>query len=297
MKMLMRNVILILAGGALFCAAQVSAQSQQDAPPTLNPEKKQQQSQQTAQPSTDKPADVTPLTLDSPPPPVNAEEEAAVKVFRDAPMADIAKKDQAGEDFLQKYPQSRYRGEVYIWLVRGYLAEGHVDKMEAAGDKELELNPNDPQTLAIMGSTLPRAMNASTPNPQQRLDKAEQYCKKALDLLPALPKPADLTDENFMKAKDQTSAMAYGGLGIIAIRRQKYGEAIPNFEQAIKLDTTPDPVNLYLLGVADQKTSHFDEAIAAFTKCAAIPGGLQATCKNGIDEAKKLGATQLSAPK
>lgn len=297
MKMLMRNAILILAGGALLCGAQASAQSQ-DAPPTLNPEKKQQQqTQQPAQPSTDKPADVTPLTLDAPPPPVNAEEEAAVKLFRDTPMSDVAKKDQSGEDFLQKYPQSRYRSEVYIWLVRGYLAEGHVDKMEAAGDKELELNPNDPQTLAILGSTLPRAMNASTPNPQQRLDKAEQYCKKALDLLPALPKPADLSDENFMKAKDQTSAMAYGGLGIIAIRRQKYGEAIPNFEQAIKLDPTPDAVNLYLLGVADQKTSHFDDAVAAFTKCAAIPGGLQATCKNGLDEAKKLGATQLSVPK
>jgi tetratricopeptide (TPR) repeat protein len=240
---------------------------------------------------------VTPLTLDSAPPPVNAEEEAAIKLFRDAPMSDVAKKDQSGEDFLQKYPQSRYRSEVYIWLVRGYLAQGQVDKMEAAGEKELALNPNDPQTLAILGSTLPRAMNASTPNPQQRLDKSEQYCKKALELLPTVPKPADLTDENFMKAKDQTSAMAYGGLGIIAIRRQKYGEAIPNFEQAIKLDPMPDAVNLYLLGIANQKTSHFDDAVTAFTKCAAIPGGLQATCKNSIDEAKKLGATQLSAPK
>ena len=295
MKTITRMAILGVAAAALLCGVSTFAQSQ-DAPPTLDPSKKQQQQQQ-QQPDASKPADVTPLSLDSPAPPVNAEEEAAIKAFRDVPMTDIEKRDQAGEAFVQKYPQSRYRGEVYTWLVRGYLALGQVDKMEVVGDKEIELNSDDPQTLAIVGSTLPRAMNASTPNPQQRLDKAETYCKKALELLPTLPKPQELTDENFMKAKDQTSAMAYSGLGIVAIRRQKYGEAVPNFDQAVKLDPTPDPVNLYLLGVANQKTSHFDDAVAAFTKCAAIPGGLQATCKTGIDEAKKLGATQLSVPK
>lgn len=285
MKKSAAAVIAILLGGTLLGGAQILAQGTQDPPPTLNPEKKQ------AKP------DVTPLTLDSTPPPVSAEEDAAIKVFRETPTTDIAKKDQAGEDFLQKYPQSRYRSEVYIWLVRGYLAVGQVDKMEAAGDKELELNPNDPQTLAIVGSTLPRAMNASTPNPQARLDKAEQYSKKALELLPTLPKPPDMTDETFMKAKDQTSALAYSGLGLVAIRRQRYAEAIPNFEQAVKLDSMPDPVNYYLLGMANERTSHYEDAVNAFNKCAAIPGGLQGTCKSSSEEAKKLSATQLSAPK
>ena len=273
--------------GALAGNSQVSAQGTQDTPPTLNPEKKQQA----------KPADATPLTLDSAAPPVNAEEDAALKAFEDLPPSDIAKKDQAGEDFLQKYPESRYRSKVYTWLVRGYYLQGQVDKLEAVGDKELALNPNDPLTLAILGSTLPRVMNSSTPNPQQRLDKAEQYSKKALELLPTLPKPDNLTDESFLQAKDQTSAMAYSGLGLVALRRQKYAEAVPNFEQAVKLDPSPDPVNFYLLGVAEQKTSHFDDAVAAFTKCAAISGSMQGTCKSSAEEAKKLGATQLSAPK
>ena len=282
----------LFAGATVVCGARVSAQ---DAAPTLNPEKKQQP-QPAQQPQTTKPAEVTPLTLDSPAP-VNAEEEAAIKVFRDTPMADPAKKDQAGEDFVAKYPQSRYRTEVYAFLVRGYLAQGQVDKMETVGDKEIELNGNDAQTLAIVGSTLPRVMPPNNPDPQKRLDKAESYCKRALDLIPTLPKPADLNDVDFLKAKDQTSALAYSGLGLVAIRRQKFAEAIPNFEQAVKLDTTPDPVNYYLLGIANQKTSHFDDAVSAFTKCAALPGGLQGTCKTGIDEAKKLGSTQMSAPK
>jgi tetratricopeptide (TPR) repeat protein len=278
--------MLILAGAILLSAPCIFAQGTQQAPPTLNPDKKQ-----------DKPADVAPLTLDNAPPPVSAEEDAAIQAFRAAPLTDMAKKDQLGEAFLQKYPQSRYRPEIYAMLLRGYSSLGQIDKMETVGDKEIELSPNDAQTLAIMGSTLPRVMNASTPEPQKRLDKAEQYSKRALDVLPTLVKPAELSESDFLKAKDQTAALAYSGLGLVAVRRSKYAEAIPNFEQAVKLDPTPDPVNFYLLGIANEKTSHFEEAANAFTKCAAVPGGLQATCKSGIDEAKKMATTQLSAPK
>lgn len=286
MKISVQIATLVFAGGVLLCGTRSHAQATQQQPPTLNPEKKQE-----------KPAEVTPLTLDNAPPPVSAEEDAAIKAFRAAPIADLAKKDQLGEEFLQKYPESRYRPEVYSLLVRGYLSLGQLDKMEAVGDKEIALKPDDAQTLAILGSTLPRAMNASTPEPQKRLEKAEQYSKKALEVLPTLVKPEDLSDTDFLKAKDQTSAMAYSGLGIVAFRRQKFAEAIPNFEQAVKLDPIPDPVNFYLLGISNQKTSHFEDAANAFTKCAAVPGGLQATCKSSADEAKKLATTQLSAPK
>jgi len=277
---------MIFVGAILLSGARISAQGTQQSAPTLNPEKKQ-----------DKPQEVTPLTLDNAPPPVNAEEDAAIKAFRAVPITDMAKKDQLGEEFLQKYPQSRYRPEVYSLLVRGYLSLGQIDKMEAVGDKEIELNPGDAQTLAIVGSTLPRVMNAGTPDPEKRLDKAEQYSKRALEVLPTLVKPTELSDADFLKAKDQTSALAYSGLGLVAFRRSKYAEAIPNFEQAVKLDPVPDPVNLYLLGIANEKTSHFEDAVSAFTKCAAVPGGLQATCKSGADEARKMATTQLSAPK
>jgi tetratricopeptide (TPR) repeat protein len=284
-----KSVALIIWGGMFLAGVPALAQTQ-GSQPTQTPAPADKSKPTTAAPA--------PLTLDSSAPPVNAEEDAAVKVFRDAPMADVAAKDKLGEDFLQKYPQSRYRIEVYSWLVKGYLSQGQVDKMEAAGEKELELMPNDAQTLAILGSTLPRAISSGTPEPEKRLAKAESYSKKALEIVPTYPKPDNISDETFTAAKNQTMAMAYGGLGIVAIRRGKFAEAIPNLEQSVKLDPNPDPVNYYLLGIANEKASHFDDAVTAFTKCAAIPGGgIQATCKTSIDEAKKLAATQMSAPK
>jgi tetratricopeptide (TPR) repeat protein len=286
----------VALAAVLLSAAAVGAQGQNtppSAPPATTP------AQDPNKNKTQPPA-AAPLTLDSAgvtAPPVNAEEDAAVKTFRDVPATDLPKKNKAGEDFVQKYPQSRYRPEIYAWLVKGYLGTDQPEKMEIVGDQELALVPTDAQVLAIVGSTLPRAMNASTPEPEKRLQKAEDYCKRALDVVTTMPKPSNLNDEEFATAKAQISAMAYSGLGVVAFRRGKFADAIPNFEQAAKVDPNPDPVNFYLLGISDEKASHFDDAVTAFTKCSSFPGGMQATCKGKIDEAKKLGATQLSAPK
>jgi tetratricopeptide (TPR) repeat protein len=240
--------------------------------------------------------DAPALSLDAPAP-VNAEEDAAYKAFQDVPATDTNKKIDAGEAFSQKYPQSRYKPIVLATLTLVYLQSNQVQKMLETGDKAVELTPNDVATLAILGQTIPRALNVIKDDPAKQLAKAETYSKRAIELTPTLPKPPNMTDEAFDRAKNQTLAAAHSGLGLVYVRRGKYAEAIPELELSVKLDPAPDPVNYYLLGMANEKASHFDDSIASFTKCAAMPGSLQATCKNGAEEAKKLSSTQLSAPK
>jgi len=240
--------------------------------------------------------EITPLTLDAPAP-VSADEDAAYKAFQDVSMENANKKIESGEAFLQKYPQSRYRSPVYVALVFEYQQIGQVPKMVEYGEKELELAPNDVSTLAMLGQTLPRRLPGNPSDAAQVLSKAEKYSKQAIEIAPTLPKPAEITDEQFDKAKNQSLAMAHSGLGLIFVRRGKYAEAIPELEQAVKIDPNPDPVNYYLLGLANKNALHFDDAVAAFNHCVAIPGSMQATCKSGADEAKKLASTQLSSPK
>lgn len=234
-------------------------------------------------------------------PPVSAEEEAAEKAFLSMPNTDLPKKIAAGEDFLKKYPDSEYRPVMYSALTFDYLQSGNTDKAFDAGEKELALKPDDVQTLAVLSQTMPRAITANTPEPEKekRLAKAEDYGKRAIEITPTIPKPDGVPEQTFNSAKNTTLAMAHSGLGLVYYRRGKFNDAIPELEQSVKIDPnpTPDPVNLYVLGMASQKTSHFDEAAAAFTKCAAVPGRLQDVCKSSADEAKKQGATQLSVPK
>src|SRR5271170_7981908 len=80
------------------------------------------------------------------------EEEKAIKNFRNAPASDVDKKTQLGEEFITTYPQSKYRPEVVTWLAKAYASKGQVDKLSAEGDKELALTPNNPISLAALGS-------------------------------------------------------------------------------------------------------------------------------------------------
>jgi tetratricopeptide (TPR) repeat protein len=254
--------------------------------------------QQPPQPNAnDKQPTAAPLSMDAAPP-ASAEEEAAFKAVEAAPETDINKKIQLSEDFLQKYPQSRYKGVIYQSLVSAYFSTQQVPKLLDVGEKEIQMNPNDAPVLAVMAQTMARTFNAKAPDAQQTLDKAEQYSKRAIEITPTLPKPANLTDEAFTSAKNDTLGMAHGGLGLVYIRKGKFEDAIPELEQSIKSDTRPqqDPVNYYLLGLADDKTSHFEAAATAYGRCAAIQSSLAPTCKNGAEESKKHASTQLSAP-
>jgi tetratricopeptide (TPR) repeat protein len=277
----------------LLCGHDIAA-----AQGTSTPAPQQQPSDKDKQPN------AAPLSMDSQPaaaPAIAAtspEEDAAFKAFQAVPPNDIDKKIPMAEQFLQKYPQSKYRPAMYQALVSGYLMKQEVPKMLDAGEKEIALNPNDTPILGLMGQTLARTLNVKSPNAAEQLTKAEQYSKRAIEVTPTLTKPAELTDEQFANAKNNALEMAYSGLGLVYLQKGKFTEAIPVLEQSVKTDThpEPDPVNLYLLGLANEKASHFDAAVTAYTKCAAIQSSLQANCKNGIEAAKKEGSTQLSAP-
>src|ERR1700737_3958545 len=269
----------------LLCGAAVEAQSVQSQPG---------QQQPPAQADKDKLPTPAPLSMDNAA--ASPEEDSGSKSVQQA--SDPNKKIQLAEEFLQKYPQSRYRPVIYQALVFGYFQTQQVPKMLDAGEKEIEINPNDAQVLALMAQTLARTYNAKAPDAAKQLDKAEIYSKRSIEITPTLPKPENLTDEAFINAKNDTLVMAHSGLGLEYIRRGKFSEAIPELEQSVKADThaEPHPVDYYLLGIADKQTSHYEAAAAAFSKCATAQSSLQAACKSSAEEAKKQGSTQLSAP-
>jgi len=258
-----------------------------------------QQKPPTPPPSDTKPAAPSAFSLDEPnrAPAASAEEDAAYKAVMDSKATDVPKRVGLGEDFIAKYPQSRYLASVLSAMTLNYMIIGNTEKMLSTGDKTLGLNPDDVLVLALMCQTLPRVFTPGAPDAQARLDKAEKYGKHAIELTPNLVKPAGITDQEFAAANNQRLSMAHSGLGVTNFQRKKYSEAIADLEEAVKIVPNPDPVNYYVLGVSDINAQHFNEAVTAFTKCAEVPWQLQANCKARLEDAKKQAATQLSAPK
>ncbi len=293
MKETIRKTLWLVLAVSFFLSSAWAGQSHGSGQPP-------QQQASTPQQNQTKPPQPSAFSLDDPnaPPPVaTAEEDAAYKAVMDAKANDVSHRIQLGEAFILKYPQSRYLESLLSAMTLNYLMAGNTQKAINAGDKALGLNPDDVLVLALMGQTLSRAWNSNLPDAQGQLDRAEKYAKRTIELTPKLEKPPGTSEQDFASANNQRLSLAHSGLGVVNFQRHKYGESIQDLEEAVKIVSNPDPVNYYVLGLADLNTQHFNDAVTAFTKCSEIAGPVQATCKARIEEAKKQAATQLSAPK
>jgi tetratricopeptide (TPR) repeat protein len=220
--------------------------------------------------------------------PVDRSEESAFREFQHASSENMARKIELGEKFLKKYPQSSYRALVYSGLTSAYLMTNQIQKMEEAGELAIALNPKDVQVLAMLGQTIPRVITANTPEPEKELDKAEKYAKQAIEQMPLLTKPANVSDQEFTQARNQTLAIAHSGLGLVDFRRGNFEGTIEELSQALKLDPKSDATNYYVLGVANYNAKHYEDAARAFETCAKFSGSLQSTCQGSAEKAKSL---------
>jgi tetratricopeptide (TPR) repeat protein len=257
-------------------ASQQQSQQQQSQPPAKPPDQSQTPPNGQAQ---------------APPaaPKVDPEEEKAYKDFADLKADDYDKQIQAGEDFVKKFPQSKYDEFVYSRLTHAYYNKQQLDKMYDAGDKALGLNPNDVSVLVLIGWVIPHNINPNDVDSDRRLAKAEGYEKHALELLPTLPKPESITDDQFTAAKSHEEATAHSGLGLIYFRQQKVEDSLKELEQATAKEQT-DPVDFFIMGIDLDSLKRYNDALDAFQKCAQIPGAMQDRCKQQADKAKAQGA-------
>ncbi len=230
-------------------------------------------------------------------PPADPEEDKAYKAIFDLKGEASDQTIQLGEQFLQKYPLSRYSESVDARLVNAYYQKQQFDKMYAAADKALALKGDDVAVLVLVGWVIPHNYDPNDPESDRRLAKAAAYEKHALEIIPTMPKPENITDEQFAKAKAASTSQAHSGLGLIYFRQQNYANSVDEMQKATQSDSSPDPVDFYILGVGLNQLKRYPEAVDAFQKCSALPGPMQDRCKQRGADAKKQAAATPAPPK
>jgi len=224
---------------------------------------------------------------------VNKAEETAYKAFLASQGGDPAARIQSGEDFAVKFPMSHYLPGIYGVLTSSYFATGDTEKMFAAGSRAIQLDPENVDVMSLLAMAIPRRVKPATPDGVQRLQTAEGYAHRAIEIIPAMTKPDTVDDATFEKAKNDKLALAHSGLGLIDINHQKYDDARTELTQAVQLASNPDAVDYYLLGNADVLANYYNDAVAAYGKCA-DSGPLATQCKSRAESAKHDAATKIS---
>ncbi|MGD0957904.1 MAG: hypothetical protein ABR953_13895 [Candidatus Acidiferrales bacterium] len=269
------QILAAVLGSSLFFAAVCRAQGTS---PNLQPAKEAQQDQEQQLKQRQM----------SQGPPVDPKEEAAYKAFFDAGPQDPDKRIQLGQDFIQKYPSSVYAEAVHAGLVQAYYTKQDWKNFYAEADKALALKPDDVALLAMVGWVIPHIVTGSEPDAGEQLDKAETYEKRALQVIPTLAKPANMTDDQFTAVKADQLVEAHSGLGLVYFRRQDPDNAVKELQQATQDNSKPDPADFFVLGASLQSLGRYTEAADAFIRCSQIAGSLQDRCKQNADNVKKL---------
>jgi len=101
--------------------------------------------------------------------------------------------------------------------------------MQEYGEKEIAIVPNDVSTLALLGRRcLGPCMEREYARSRAGACQSGKYSKQAIEITPTLPKPENLTDENFASAKNQTLAMAHSGLDWSSCARERMQKRFRN---------------------------------------------------------------------
>ena len=281
----------ILIIGPLLLATQSFAQmgSSHPAPQQQTPPPPQ------ASPDNSTPA-ATPAAKPAPAPKIDPAEEADYKAFIALKPEDDDKRIELGNAFVQKYPNGHYTEAVYSQLTQADYNKRDFPKMYADSDKALAMNPDDVSVLVVIGFVIPHVYNPNDIDADAKLDKAEKYEKHALETLATMPKPANLTDEQFAKTKTMAESQAHSALGLIYFRKQNFDGAVTELTKGTSTAASPDPTDYYVMGVSLGHLDRFSDAAEAYNKCAATAGTLQARCKQGADDAKKQAATKPAPP-
>ena len=223
---------------------------------------------------------------------VNKAEEAAYKALVAAQNSDPPTRIQLGEDFVSKFPTSHYLPGVYGVLTSSYFATGDTEKMFTVGTKAIQLDPENVDVMSLLAMAIPRRLKPNTPDGAERLQTAETYARRAIEIIPTMPKPAALDDASFEKNKNEKLALAHSGLGLIDINHQKFDDARTELLQAVQLASSPDPVDYFLLWNAEVQGSYYRDAVDAYEKCA-TSGPLVAQCKARAESAKHDAETKM----
>ncbi len=272
-------VVLGVAGLALWLAPSLHAGQQQQ------PQQPQQPSTQFGQQKSSQfgaPAAAGPAT---------AEEKAALQKIMET--ANTQERLALVEQFLAKWPQSSLRGGVYVWASEAYRIQRNYDKAVEYGQQALDLNPRDPFALIFVADSLAEGAVPVQADFKERLARAEEYARRAVEVLPEIFASAtrrpEMPEEEYTRQQKALEAQPHATLGYIYLRQNDYPRAVEELKLATELNQyRPNAMDFLRLGVAQFRAKQYPEAEASLQRCVEIGGPPAETAQRQLVSVRRL---------
>ncbi len=204
------------------------------------------------------------------------EEATAFTAIQNAASAQA--RAAAGKAFISQFPKSPAAGLAQYMTMLSYQQMNDFDNMLLYGEMVLESVKQPGMlagTLISLAGAIPSRTREFDLDKEEKLGKAEDYAKRAMALIPTLPKmDPNMTDDEWLVTKKEFMSQCHDALGGVALKREDFAAAEASLRKALELAAEPVPFTMYNLATALSKQDKRDEALAMADNCIAV-GGVQ----------------------
>jgi tetratricopeptide (TPR) repeat protein len=193
---------------------------------------------------------------------------------------------ELADKYLAAYPQTKLAENVYATKLQAYQKLNDIPKVSETAAKLLEVNPKHLYALFLLSTIFPQTFNEKSPTVEQDLSKAAERAKTGLEQSAALAKPANISEEDFKKQKDQLDAAFHQALGFTSFQKKDYEAAQQELHKSAELNSA-DALGVYRLGVSylSTKPAKYDPGMwflaraVSITGPTALPAAMQTSVK------------------
>ena len=181
------------------------------------------------------------------------------------------------ERFAAAFPDSPYAANAQTLVAAAYQQAQNYPKMLDFAQKILARDANNLGMLILLSDYFSER--------GEQLDKAEEYAKKAFDLLEKAQKPEGVAEEQWQKQVSLQKGLAWTALGQVHIHRRRDAQAVEAFRAAAPL-LKPDPFtyarNQYRMGFALLNLKRVAEARSVLAEAASIDSPYRALAQEKL---------------
>jgi tetratricopeptide (TPR) repeat protein len=178
----------------------------------------------------------------------------------------------AAESLLTKFADTEFKAIALQLAADAAMRKNDFEKMVIYSERTIEADPQNYGAMLMLATGTAQKTREFDLDKEEKLQKAEKYAKRAMEIIPTAPKPRpDVTDEQWTGAKNDAMGQAHEALGLVAMVRKKYDVAVTEFKTSTEITPSPDPATQVRLAAAYDLNGNPDAAIAVLDKLLATP--------------------------
>lgn len=177
---------------------------------------------------------------------------------------------KAAEELITKFADTDFKAVALQLIAMSYQQKNDADKMVIYAERLLEADPKSYVAMNMIATALAQRTREFDLDKEEKLGRAEKLAKESIEAIKTADKPnPQLTDEQWEGAKKEFTAESHEALGLVAMARKKYDDAIAAYKASVEGSTQPNAATMVRLGAAYNAAGKPDEAIAILDKALA----------------------------